>query len=249
VLHIPYEPVIAGRAINIHLIFEYAAFFIAFRYYLFLRRQGPDPISSTNRLSIILGAIIGAFLGSRVMALLESPMVEFSTLSFVKLLNVKTIMGGLFGGLLGVEITKWKLKEKQSSGDLFTLPIIIGIFIGRIGCFLSGINEFTYGKETSFIAGMDLGDGLKRHPLALYELLFLAMLLFVLKKIWLQHKLPSGLLFQFFMLSYFGFRFFIEFIKPNTFFLFGLSSIQWLCILCFLYYRKTIITIFKNAYP
>jgi phosphatidylglycerol:prolipoprotein diacylglycerol transferase len=248
-VHIPYEPVIAGRAVNMHWVFEYTAFFIAFRYYIFLRKLSSDPISSTNRLSIILGAIIGAFLGSRIMALLENPAIEFSMLSFGKLLNVKTIVGGLFGGLLGVEITKWKLKEKQSSGDLFTLPIIIGIFIGRIGCFLSGINEFTYGKETSFVAGMDLGDGLKRHPLALYELLFLAMLFFALKKLWYQNKLPSGLLFQFFMLSYFGFRFFIEFIKPNTFFLFGLSSIQWLCIVCFLYYRKTIITIFKNAYP
>ena len=55
-------------------------------------------------------------------------------------------MGGLFGGLLGVELAKKIIGEKQSSGDLFVFPIILGIFIGRIGCFLSGINEFTYGK-------------------------------------------------------------------------------------------------------
>ena len=45
--------------------------------------------------------------------------------------------------------------EKNSSGDLFTLPIILGIFIGRIGCFLTGINEFTYGKETNSFLGMN----------------------------------------------------------------------------------------------
>ena len=50
------------------------------------------------------------------------------------------------------------------------IPLVVGIFIGRIGCFLSGTNEFTYGQETSSLPGMDLGDGLSRHPLALYEL-------------------------------------------------------------------------------
>ena len=60
-------------------------------------------------------------------------------------------MGGLFGGLLGVELVKKMIGEKQSSGDLFTLPIILGIIIGRLGCFLTGIKEFTFGKETSFL--------------------------------------------------------------------------------------------------
>src|SRR5688500_16469505 len=125
------------------------------------------------------------------------------------------------------------IKEKHSSGDLFTLPIIAGIFIGRIGCFLSGTNEFTYGTTTSFMMGMDLGDGLQRHPIALYELMFLTLLFFVLKRAYHRNNFESGVLFRFFMLSYFGFRFFIEFLKPNVFFILGLSSIQWLCIVCF----------------
>ena len=236
---IPFEPQIAGRTINIHLLLEYAAFFIAFRYYLWLRKRTEDPISTSTRLSIILGAAAGAFLGSRIMAFLENP--QLAELSVLVVYNLKTIMGGLFGGLLGVELTKWMIKEKHSSGDLFTLPIIAGIFIGRIGCFLAGTNEFTYGITTSFITGMDLGDGLKRHPLPLYEMLFLVVLFFVLKKISDQKKLQDGYLFRLFMLSYFGFRFFIEFLKPNVFLVLGFSSIQWLCILCFVYYRKSLI--------
>ena len=149
-------------------------------------------------------------------------------------------MGGLFGGLIGVETAKWVIGEKESSGDLFTLPIVFGIFIGRIGCFLSGIKEFTYGKSTTFFMGMDLGDGINRHPTSLYELIYLVLLFFFLKKISEQNNLEKGHLFQLFMLSYFGFRFLIEFLKPNIFFVFGLSSIQWLCLLCFFYYRKTI---------
>lgn len=246
--NIPYEPVLFGKTINVHLILEYLAFFLAFRYYIYLRRKETDHISSSNRLSIILGAIIGALLGSRIMGFLENPTITVTVDNLWLLLNTKTIMGGLFGGLLGVEAAKKRIGEKQSSGDLFTLPIIAGIFIGRIGCWLTGVNEFTYGKATDFALGMDLGDGIIRHPLALYELFFLVALFLLLRKLKKGNTLENGRLFKLFMLGYFGFRFLIEFLKPNTFFAFGLSSIQWLCILCFIYYRKTVIQILKNAY-
>ncbi len=244
-MEIPFEPILFGSKINIHLILEYAAFFLGYRYYAFLKKKSNDQIPSENRLYIILGAAIGAFVGSRFVGFLEHPFIT-SEKSLFYIFNVKTIMGGLFGGLLGVEISKKMIGEKQSSGDLFTLPIILGIFIGRIGCFLTGINEFTYGKETSFFMGMDLGDGILRHPLALYELLFLLMLFFLLKSI--QGKLTeNGALFKCFMVSYFGFRFCIEFLKPNAFFVFGLSSIQILCITCWLYYYKFILKAVKYA--
>src|SRR5687768_1510671 len=208
---IPFQPQIAGWTINVHLVLEYAAFFAGYRYYVHLRKHNPDPITSSNRLTIILGAAVGALLGSRIAAFLENPVLQSGNLDLLYYFNLKTIMGGLFGGLLGVEITKWKIKEKYSSGDLFTLPIIAGIFIGRIGCFLAGTNEFTYGITTTFITGMDLGDGLKRHPLPLYEMVFLVFLFFFLKIISDREKLQHGYLFRLFMLSYFGFRFFIEF--------------------------------------
>ncbi|WP_338377451.1 prolipoprotein diacylglyceryl transferase family protein [uncultured Flavobacterium sp.] len=243
---IPFEPIILGYKINIHLIVEYLAFFIAFRYYIFLRKRSRDVIPNSNRLSIILGAAIGALIGSRIVAFLENPVFTFDVSILITLLNSKTIMGGLFGGLLGVELAKKNIGEKKSSGDLFVFPIIVGIFIGRIGCFLSGTNEFTYGNETTFFLGMNLGDGLNRHPIALYELLFLLLLFLFLWKL-KRRDLKNGLLFQYFMISYFTFRFFIEFIKPNVFFILGLSSIQILCLICLLYYNKTIINLFKNA--
>lgn len=245
-MQIPFEPIIAGYKINVHLILEYLAFFLAFRYYLFLRKRTTDTIQTTNRLSIILGASLGGFLGSRIIAILENPLINFDSSVLITLLNSKTIMGGLFGGLLGVELAKKIINEKQSSGDLFVFPIILGIFIGRIGCFLSGINEFTYGKVTMFFMGMNLGDGLKRHPIALYELLFLVVLFLFLWKL-KQTNLKQGVLFQYFMICYFTFRFFIEFLKPNLFFTLGLSSIQILCVICLLYYSKTIVNLFKNA--
>lgn len=246
---IPFEPVLFGIKINIHLILEYLAFFIAYRYYVVLKRKDVDHINKSNRFSIIIGAAIGAFLGSRLIAFFENPVFDLSQENVYYLLNSKTIMGGLFGGLIGVELTKKIIGEKQSSGDLFTLPIILGIFIGRVGCFLSGTNEFTYGAETDFFMGMNLGDGLMRHPVALYELIFL-LLLFILYRYLLcpYDKLQKGDAFKIFMISYFAFRFCVEFIKPNTFFVLGLSSIQWLCILCWLYYIRFFRKLFIHAY-
>ena len=247
-MQIPFEPHILGYTINIHLILEYLAFFIAFRYYVHLRKLSEDAISSMNRLSIILGAAIGALVGSRLVGILENPMVTLSKENIIQLLNTKTIMGGLFGGLLGVDLVKKRIGETQSSGDLFTFPIILGIFIGRIGCFLSGVNEFTYGCETTSGFGMDLGDGILRHPTSLYELVFLVLLFIFLKYINHHFKLKNGELFKWFMILYFGFRFFMEFLKPNIFYLVGLSSIQILCLICLLYYHKTILNVFKNAH-
>ena len=246
-MKIPFEPIIFGYSLNTHLIIETLAFFVAFRYYVYLKKNTSDHISKKNRLSILLGAIIGAFLGSRLIGFLENPIFLNSVKEIVQLYNCKTIMGGLFGGLLGVEIAKKIIKEPLSSGDLFTFPIIFGIFIGRIGCFLSGTNEFTYGKETTFFTGMNLGDGILRHPIALYELLFLIMLFLLLKKVTYNNFWKNGDIFKLFMIGYFSFRLIIEFLKPNIFFTLGLSSIQWLCIVCLMYYFKTFKSLFYRA--
>ena len=236
---LPFEPIVLGIKINVHLVLEYLAFFVGFRYYVLLRKKRADSISSNNRLSIIIGAIFGALFFSRFFAFFENPIVHYSQ-GWLSLLNNKTIMGGLFGGLLGVELVKKIIDEKQSSGDLFTLPIILGIIIGRMGCFLAGINEFTYGIQTTSLLGMDLGDRLQRHPIALYEILFLVLLFMLIKQLQKQPgRFENGTYFKIFMICYFTFRFVIEFLKPNAFLLFRLSSIQYLCLICLLYYYKT----------
>ncbi|MCM4165377.1 MULTISPECIES: prolipoprotein diacylglyceryl transferase [unclassified Arenibacter] len=239
-ISLPYEPIMFGIKINMHLVLEYLAFFVGFRYYLYLRKRTTDTISTNNRLSIIIGAVFGALFFSRLIAFLENPPLHYSQ-GIISLLNNKTIMGGLFGGILGVELVKKVIGEKQSSGDLFTLPIILGITIGRLGCFLAGTKEFTYGKETTFYLGMDLGDGLYRHPIALYEIVFLIGLFLLIKQLQKSAQpLKNGSYFKIFMVSYFSFRFMLEFLKPNSFFLFDLSGIQYLCLLCLLYYYKSI---------
>jgi phosphatidylglycerol---prolipoprotein diacylglyceryl transferase len=246
-LTIPYHPQLFGININIHLVLEYLAFFVGARFYFASRKKAIDHISNSRRMSIILGAIAGAFVGSRLIGFLENPLPIKDIASVFRSLQDKSIMGGLFGGLLGVELAKKIINEKQSSGDLFTFPILLGIMIGRVGCFLTGTNEFTYGLPTKAFTGMDLGDAVLRHPIALYEIAFLGLLWFILAKIKPVLAQRQGHLFKVFMLMYFGFRFCIEFIKPNFYELFGLSAIQYLCISCWLYYLSTS-KILKYAY-
>ncbi|MBK8346830.1 MAG: hypothetical protein IPL08_04125 [Saprospiraceae bacterium] len=45
------------------------------------------------------------------------------------MLHTKSIMGRLSGGLIGVEVSKKIINENKSSGYMFTLPIVAGIFI------------------------------------------------------------------------------------------------------------------------
>jgi phosphatidylglycerol---prolipoprotein diacylglyceryl transferase len=224
--------------ISSHLVFETSSFFIGYRYYSFLRSRQKDLIADENRIWIIIGAAAGAFIFSRFIGIMENPSLikENWLLAF----GNKSIIGGLLGGLIGVELVKKWIGENHSSGDLFTLPLIVAIGIGRVGCFLAGLSDNTYGVETSLPWGIDLGDGIHRHPTNLYEIAFLGFLYFSLKKMD-SKKLKSGALFKLFMVSYLSFRFLIEFIKPNQFSFLSLSAIQVACIVGLIYYWKVII--------
>jgi prolipoprotein diacylglyceryltransferase len=237
---------IGNYFIQAHLLFELLGYFIGFRYYLFFRKGYTDVISSENRVWILIGAAFGAFFFSRLLGGLENPsLIRESKNALIYFYQNKTIVGGLLGGLLGVELIKKVIGEKHSSGDLFVFPLILAMIIGRIGCFLNGVYEPTFGIETASIFGMDLGDGLRRHPVALYEIIFLIGLWISLNQ--LKSKgLKSGLLFKYFMISYLIFRFLIEYIKPSYILPIGLSSIQIACLIGIIYYSQTLYFTFFN---
>jgi prolipoprotein diacylglyceryltransferase len=49
--------------------------------------------------------------------------------------------------------------------------------VGRIGCFLTGLADNTYGTPTGLPWGVDFGDRIHRHPTQLYEIAFLMILI------------------------------------------------------------------------
>lgn len=144
----------------------------------------------------------------------------------------------MLGGLIGVELTKKQLGVTASSGDLMVYPLILAMVIGRTGCFLAGLEDGTYGIASNLPWAIDFGDGIRRHPTNLYEIVFWIMLLIVLKLIEHSRRFADGAKFKVFMASYLIFRLLVEFIKPDYFFGFGLSVIQLVSIAGILYYYK-----------
>lgn len=243
----PVELHIGPVKISAHLLLETLAFFIAFRYFLYLRRKQGDGINEPNRIWIIIGATAGALVGSRLLGALESPSTLMKTEHILLYLySAKTIVGGLLGGLIGVELIKAAINETSSSGDLFVYPLLLGMIIGRIGCFLNGTAESVVGLPTGSVLGMDLGDGQLRHPVALYEIVFLVLLWIMIRLLSKQASWQQGLMFKVFMISYLGFRFWLEFLKPREPVALNLSSIQWACVAGWLYYSRTIWYLLTN---
>lgn len=228
--------------IPLHLICEVLAYFVSFRYYMYLRKKQGDIIDESNRLWIIIGAILGAFFGSRLIGGLEKPdeMIKAENVFLYFYMN-KTVLGGFLGGLFGVEFIKKIIGETKASGDLFTYPMMLGLIIGRIGCFSMGVYEETYGIPTHFFTGMNLGDGIMRHPVTLYEILFLIILWMMISLIEKKYTLANGAKFKIFLFSYCLFRLLCDFIKPAPVVLFGLTTIQLTSLAGIIWYYRYII--------
>jgi prolipoprotein diacylglyceryltransferase len=83
------------------------------------------------------------------------------------------------------------------------------------GCFLAGIDDFTYGTPTALPWGNDFGDGVPRHPVQLYEsaTMLAAAVLYV--RAALRHNefvIANGF---YLVVGFYGLQRFVwEFIKP-----------------------------------
>jgi phosphatidylglycerol:prolipoprotein diacylglycerol transferase len=220
---------------------------------------------------VIAAAVAGAALGSKLLFWFEDPELTWHNLhNLAYLMGGKTIVGALVFGLISVELIKRYIGVRQSTGDLYAIPLALGIAIGRIGCFLTGLSDNTYGTSTTLPWAINFGDGIPRHPTQLYEVAFLLLLIPILYRIlkrstaatWvpLDSSPPlqevgirpvsndqppmtpfvAGDAFKFFMVAYLSFRLVCDFIKPYPRILLGLEGIQWACLLILLYYSPDI---------
>jgi prolipoprotein diacylglyceryltransferase len=81
----------------------------------------------------------------------------------------RSIVGALAGAIAAVELFKWYRGVSGSTGLIFVPAFATSVAVGRIGCFLSGLPDETYGTPTLLPWGHDFGDGVLRHPVQLYE--------------------------------------------------------------------------------
>jgi phosphatidylglycerol---prolipoprotein diacylglyceryl transferase len=237
--------------VQLHMLFELAAYAVGFRLFLRERRRYPTTavLSLSLRLALIAGAILGAAIGSRLSWWFEDPGAAFAHFpDAIAMMQGKSILGGLLGGVVGVEIAKWRTQVRESTGDAFVWPIIVALIIGRIGCHLTGLSDHTAGLPTNFSWAQDFGDGIARHPTALYEIVFLVVWAGVIALI-ATRLVERGDRFRLLLLGYLGFRFFIEYLKPIPHvYALGLSGLQWLCVLGTVYYLRYLPRILRTIF-
>lgn len=216
-----------GARIHAHLFFELIAYSAGFQIYIRTRHLWKHPpVQTEKNLWIIVGCVAGALIGAKLLNILDSPLTYWAQRSdpFIWFTG-KTIVGGLIGGWIGVEVAKKRLGVSYATGDAYVFPLLVGMAIGRVGCFLSGLQDDTYGTATMLPWGIDFGDGIHRHPAQLYEIASFLLIGIIL---WLRSRrpYPNGYLFRLFMLLYFAMRFLVDMVKPRFNPYLGLSMIQ-----------------------
>jgi len=155
-------------------------------------------------ISLGVGAVVGGFLaGSLVSFVGPAPTLSHS------------VAGVLAGAIVAVEIYKVVRGIRGSTGVAFTGALTLGIAVGRWGCLFSGLPDRTFGSPSALPWAVDLGDGIGRHPVQLYE--SGAMALFLAAYVaGLAARAPWALRRGFYALclAYGAQRFAWEFLKP-----------------------------------
>lgn len=154
----------------IHLIFDLLAAAVAavltlIVHRLWLRDLPRHPLRAGDGYFLALGAgiALGSYgLGSLNLWLSGVPVVG------------RSVLGALAGGIVAVELYKARRGISGSTGLIFVPTFAALVAVGRIGCALSGLEDNTYGTPTTLPWGHDFGDGIPRHPVALYESLTMA---------------------------------------------------------------------------
>ncbi len=182
---------------------------------------------------IAIGALTGAAVGAKLLEIIINiDHIE----SFNELANFlysgRTIIGGLIGGTLGSMVTKRIMHIQTKKGNLFAPAIALGLAVGRLGCFFNGC---CYGKPSNLPWAVNFGDGVLRHPTQLYESLFMLLMFIALRTYFKKDAVKPGHLFKVLMISYFLFRFLVEFIRVERTAFWYLSYFQVIAIFVLLY--------------
>jgi len=155
-------------------------------------------------LALALGAAIGAWVAGSVNTMVGTrPALSHS------------VVGALFGAIVAVEIYKAVKGVRGSTGGVFVGSFALGVVIGRFGCLFAGLPDRTYGTATSLPWGVDLGDGVGRHPVQVYESAAMAAFL-ALYLVGLQTRADWAMRRGFYVMCgwYGAQRFCWEFLKP-----------------------------------
>lgn len=104
------------------------------------RRAGPadgKPTPPSVRRAALVGAVVGAF-AFELPADLLGWAPEVASMPTGRVLGGRTVLGGLLGGWMAVEWSKWRVGHRAPTGDSFALGLPISLGIARLGCVFTG---------------------------------------------------------------------------------------------------------------
>ncbi len=225
---------------NIHLLFDLLSYGVGAYFSLKIFKPQQHHIRDENlRYAYYTIALIGAFVGAFVLGTMNLYVTSEAKEHFIL---GKSILGAIVGATITIEIFKKIFKIKGSTGAYFVPSLAIGIALGRIGCFLSGLDDYTYGIATDSLFGYDFGDGILRHPVQLYESFTMFCFFIYVVVIYFKNRVyfEKHIFYQFILL-YAIQRFLWEFLKPYENIAMGLNVFQFFClglIIYALYYLR-----------
>jgi phosphatidylglycerol:prolipoprotein diacylglycerol transferase len=195
-----------------HMAFDLAAWgaglgLSAFLYRWRLREIGDEIAAKVGGgyfVALVAGAIGGSWLIGSLNTLRDThPILSHSAL------------GALVGAVVAVEAYKIKRGLRGALSGLFVGPFALGIAIGRFGCLFAGLPDRTFGRPAELPWAVDLGDGIGRHPVQIYESVAMALFL-IAYLVGLRRRQAWALRRGVFVLcaAYGAQRFFWEFLKP-----------------------------------
>ena len=182
-----------------HFVFEVLAVVVGLTLALRKRQRAPS-----IPLPVVVCGLVGAVLGARLLGCLIDPVETWALRATPGgWLQQKTVVGGILGGWVGVVFAHRRLGFSPTTAAAFVPTLALVLAIGRLGCFFSGVSDRTHGLPSSLPWALDLGDGITRHPLALYEIGVLLVLAGVLS----NRRHPAHRRWCAFVLLYMAWRF------------------------------------------
>lgn len=184
-------------------------------------------VASPGHRWVGLGALLGAAVGSKLgMVLFGADLGELWHHMLDADFTGKTVVGGVAGGYLGVELTKRIVGVSHSTGDGFAVALPLAQGFGRIGCLLHGCcaGIVTEGPVAVLVGGV------RRLPAPAFESGLDFALAGVLWAIRLRPR-PEGVLFKLWLIGYAAIRFVLEPLRADAVIGWGgLTWVQWVCL-------------------